>query len=143
MRNKKQNQTLSHSMHHDHRPNIIKTTLKKIPFLFNLSKSIYIFLLHLVSIPRWRLALNNDQVKLNLGSGNTKGKNGWINVDLSGADINYDLRKGIPLDYNKVEDDELVVNYNKKVSGGLGSDAQDLINILMRKVTRRIPYTSR
>lgn len=103
MRNKKQNQTVSHSMHHDYRPNIIKTTLKKIPFLFNLSKSIYIFLLHLVSIPRWRLALNNDEVKLNLGSGNTKGKNGWINVDLSGADINYDLRKGIPLDDNKVD----------------------------------------
>jgi len=47
------------------------------------------------------------------------------------------------LDFYNVEDDELVVNYNKKVSGGLGSDAQDLINTLMRKVTRRIPYTSR
>ena len=42
-----------------------------------------------------------------------------------------------------IYDDELVVNYNKKVVGGLGTDAQDLINKLMRKVTRRIPYTSR
>ena len=52
------------------------------------------------------------------------------------------IKKEDPYIYN-VEDDELVVNYNKKVSGGLGSDAQDLINTLMRKVTRRIPYTSR
>lgn len=45
------------------------------------------------------------------------------------------------MDFYDTRDDELVVNYNKKVRGGLGSDAQDLINILMRKVTRRIPYT--
>jgi hypothetical protein len=32
----------------------------------------------------------------------------------------------------------LVLISNK---GSLGSDAQDLINILMRKVSRRIPYT--
>ncbi len=46
------------------------------------------------------------------------------------------------LDFYDTRDDELVVNYLKKVSGSLGSDAQDLINILMRKVTRRIPYTN-
>jgi len=46
------------------------------------------------------------------------------------------------LDFYNVEDDELVVNYLKKISGSLGTDAQDLINILMRKVTRRIPYTN-
>ena len=46
------------------------------------------------------------------------------------------------LDFYDTRDDELVVNYLKKVSGGLGSDAQDLINVLMRKVTRRIPYTN-
>ncbi|MDB2520937.1 hypothetical protein N9X09_01805 [Flavobacteriaceae bacterium] len=45
------------------------------------------------------------------------------------------------MDFYDTRDDELVVNYNKKVRGGLGTDAQDLINILMRKVTRRIPYT--
>ena len=44
-------------------------------------------------------------------------------------------------DFYDTRDDELVVNYLKKVKGGLGSDSQDLINILMRKVTRRIPYT--
>ena len=45
------------------------------------------------------------------------------------------------MDFTSTTDDELVVNYNKKVKGSLGSDAQDLINILMRKVSRRIPYT--
>lgn len=45
------------------------------------------------------------------------------------------------LDFYDTRDDELVVNYLKKIKGSLGSDSQDLINILMRKVTRRIPYT--
>jgi opacity protein-like surface antigen len=45
------------------------------------------------------------------------------------------------MDFISTKDDELVVNYNKKVNGALGSDAQDLINVLMRKVSRRIPYT--
>lgn len=38
-------------------------------------------------------------------------------------------------------DNEVVVNYFKNVKGGLGSSADDLINVLMRKVSRRIPYT--
>ena len=46
------------------------------------------------------------------------------------------------IDFHNVSDDELVVNYYKKIKGGLGTDSQDLINILMRKVTRRIPYTN-
>ena len=45
------------------------------------------------------------------------------------------------MDFFSTHDDELVVNYLKKVRGSLGSNAQDLINKLMRKVTRRIPYT--
>ena len=45
------------------------------------------------------------------------------------------------LDFYNVSDGELVVNYYKKVRGGLGTDSQDMINTLMRKVTRRIPYT--
>jgi len=46
------------------------------------------------------------------------------------------------IDFYNVSDDELVVNYLKKIKGSLGSDSQDMINILMRKVTRRIPYTN-
>jgi hypothetical protein len=45
------------------------------------------------------------------------------------------------MDFVSTTDDELVVNYLKNIKGTLGSDAQDLINILMRKVSRRIPYT--
>ena len=45
------------------------------------------------------------------------------------------------IDFYNVSDDELVVNYFKNVRGSLGTDSQDLINVLMRKVTRRIPYT--
>ena len=45
------------------------------------------------------------------------------------------------IDFYDTRDDELVVNYLKKISGGLGSDSKDLINVLMRKVTRRISYT--
>jgi hypothetical protein len=45
------------------------------------------------------------------------------------------------IDFYDTRDDELVVNYLKKIRGSLGSDSQDLINVLMRKVTRRIPYT--
>lgn len=40
------------------------------------------------------------------------------------------------------KDNEVVVNYFKNVKGGLGSSSNDLINILMRKVSRRIPYTT-
>jgi hypothetical protein len=47
------------------------------------------------------------------------------------------------IDFYDTRDDELVVNYLKKIRGSLGSDSQDLINILMRKVTRRVPYTNK
>ena len=46
------------------------------------------------------------------------------------------------IDFYNTADDELVVNYFKKIRGSIGSDAQDMINVLMRKVTRRIPYTN-
>jgi len=39
------------------------------------------------------------------------------------------------------KDDEIVVNYYKNIKGGLGSSSSDLVNVLMRKVSRRIPYT--
>lgn len=35
----------------------------------------------------------------------------------------------------------LLWNYNKKVSGSVGSSPEDLINILMRKASRRLAYT--
>ena len=44
-----------------------------------------------------------DTVKLNLGSGPLKGENGWTNIDLFGADINHDLKNGLPLRDNCVD----------------------------------------
>lgn len=38
-------------------------------------------------------------------------------------------------------DSEILVNYNKKVRGSIGSDNDDLVNIIMRKASRRIAYT--
>ena len=38
-------------------------------------------------------------------------------------------------------DNEIVVNYFKNIKGGLGSSSEDLVNVLMRKTSRRIPYT--
>tara|TARA_B100000900_G_scaffold415480_1_gene445506 strand:- start:5843 stop:6505 length:663 start_codon:yes stop_codon:yes gene_type:complete len=90
-------------MHHEYSSNALKNFLKKIPFVFHLLKSIYIFTLHLISKRRWKKIILNDEVKLNLGSGPTKGKSGWVNVDLIGADINHDLAKGIPLKDNTVD----------------------------------------
>lgn len=39
------------------------------------------------------------------------------------------------------EDGVLLWNYNKKVAGSLGSSSEDLINVLMRKASRRLAYT--
>ena len=39
------------------------------------------------------------------------------------------------------EDGLLLANYNKAVSGSIGSSTEDLINILMRKASRRLSYT--
>lgn len=38
-------------------------------------------------------------------------------------------------------DASLLWNYNKKVRGSIGSSPEDLINILMRKASRRLAYT--
>jgi ubiquinone/menaquinone biosynthesis C-methylase UbiE len=73
------------------------------PSVFIFMKTTYIFALHILSRGRWKKILLNDEVKLNLGSGPSKGENGWTNVDLLGADINHDLRKGVPLPDNSVD----------------------------------------
>ncbi|RZN84306.1 MAG: hypothetical protein EVB11_02555 [Winogradskyella sp.] len=44
--------------------------------------------------------------------------------------------------YNGV-DAVLLWNYNKKVRGSIGSSPEDLVNILMRKASRRLAYTKK
>ncbi len=40
-------------------------------------------------------------------------------------------------------DGQLLINYHKKVRGSLGSTPDDLVNIIMRKASRRIAYTKK
>lgn len=47
----------------------------------------------------------------------------------------------INMSVHNAEDGILLWNYNKKVNGSIGSDTEDLINILMRKASRRLAYT--
>ncbi len=42
--------------------------------------------------------------------------------------------------YN-ADDGKVLINYNKAVSGSIGSSTDGLINTIMRKASRRIPYT--
>lgn len=50
-----------------------------------------------VAALKWRDLASQDCIKLEFGSGKKLGKDGWTTIDLYGADINYDLRRGIPL----------------------------------------------
>lgn len=47
----------------------------------------------------------------------------------------------INMSVHNAADGILLWNYNKKVSGSIGSNTEDLINILMRKASRRLAYT--
>jgi hypothetical protein len=47
----------------------------------------------------------------------------------------------INLSIYNAADGVLIANYNKGISGSMGSSTEDLINILMRKASRRISYT--
>lgn len=47
----------------------------------------------------------------------------------------------VNMSIHNAEDGILLWNYNKKVRGSLGSSPEDLVNILMRKASRRLAYT--
>ncbi|MEN3324647.1 hypothetical protein VP395_12975 [Mariniflexile soesokkakense] len=47
----------------------------------------------------------------------------------------------INMSVHNATDGILLWNYNKKVSGSIGSNTEDLINVLMRKSSRRLAYT--
>lgn len=85
----------------------MKKLIKKILIFFKLFyfiKQLYFFFLQLFCYPKWVALKKQNQIFLDIGSGNRKGKNGWVTIDLnSGADIIHDLRKGIPLPENSVD----------------------------------------
>jgi SAM-dependent methyltransferase len=72
-------------------------------FLKNLIFRIIKLLNHFISIPKWKVLLKKEKIRLELGSGVKKGKMGWITVDDFGADICHDLTKGIPLPNESVD----------------------------------------
>ncbi|WP_396602136.1 hypothetical protein [Algibacter sp. R77976] len=47
----------------------------------------------------------------------------------------------VNMSVHNAKDGVLLWNYNKKVRGSIGSSPEDLINILMRKASRRLAYT--
>lgn len=72
--------------------------------LLGFSRQIFILLLQLINYPKWIILKKSKKIFLEIGSGNKKGINGYVTVDLlSGADIVHDLRKGIPLPENSVD----------------------------------------
>jgi len=59
---------------------------------------------YLFAVYKWHKLAQRDRIRLELGSGPKKGKNGWVTIDGgSGADILWDLRNGIPLEKETVE----------------------------------------
>jgi len=77
--------------------NKLKSLLKNFPLIYDFGRFIYIFFQQIPGPFLWFRLSRSKEIKLELGSGQKSGKNGFVTVDRFGADINYDLRKGIPL----------------------------------------------
>lgn len=80
----------------------LKKLLKKstlAPILFAMRALFY----QAADYPKWKKLRNKKAVWLEFGAGRKPGENGWVTVDLSGADIRHDLRKGIPLPPESVD----------------------------------------
>jgi predicted SAM-dependent methyltransferase len=76
---------------------LLKKFLKSNRHLYVPARHAHMFLLHLLSHRKWGLLSKRRLVYLDLGSGFKKGVGNWVTVDQSGADINWDLRRKIPL----------------------------------------------
>lgn len=74
--------------------------------VFEVLKYLYYRCQTIGSCKKWNNLLNasNSGIRLNLGSGAIKGNKLWTTVDLVGADINWDLKNGIPLPDNSVNE---------------------------------------
>ena len=81
----------------------LKEAVKKLPLFYSLAKKYLSIYQKLRSKHKCNaLIKNKTEIKLELGSGNKKGKNGWTTVDILNSDISWDLSKGIPLPDNCV-----------------------------------------
>tara|TARA_B100001059_G_scaffold77903_1_gene75675 strand:- start:17976 stop:18623 length:648 start_codon:yes stop_codon:yes gene_type:complete len=77
--------------------NKLRNLLKRFPNLYSFVRFFYIFFQQIPAPYKWFKLSKSEEIKLELGSGVKSGKNGFTTVDFFGADINYDLRNGIPL----------------------------------------------
>jgi predicted SAM-dependent methyltransferase len=84
----------------------MKSALKKIALWFGLrplAMHTRFMAARCLSYLKWRTARKSRRIWLELGSGAKKGQNGWITIDLTGADISHDLRNGIPFPSDSVD----------------------------------------
>lgn len=87
----------------------VKALLKKSPVILFAHSEILSTYRQLGSKSKWNKLQQNDNIKLELGSGAKKGTNGWTTVDIGEVgmpmtvDIRWDLRRGIPLKNNSVD----------------------------------------
>tara|TARA_B100000900_G_C20471716_1_gene671693 strand:- start:212 stop:856 length:645 start_codon:yes stop_codon:yes gene_type:complete len=81
----------------------LKKYFKKLPLLFFLANKIVSQYRQLTSYLKWKNLTKSSEIKLELGSGERKGTNGWTTIDNKSSDINWDLRRGIPLPDNCVD----------------------------------------
>ncbi len=75
----------------------LRNTLFGIPVIYPFSKWLYFQAVQAPAPLKWRRLQKAERILLDLGSGTKRGTNGWTTVDLFGSDLNWDLRKGIPL----------------------------------------------
>ena len=76
---------------------LVKKFVKKLPVLLFILRKIFSFYQFIDSKKKWKKLQQSRNIKLELGSGPKRGINGWTTVDISLADITWDLRRGIPL----------------------------------------------
>lgn len=81
----------------------LKYWIREKPFLYRIVAPIYYGVFSLGGGKKWADLARQDVIRLELGSGPKKGKDGWTTVDLTGADINWDLTKGVPLPNSMVD----------------------------------------
>ena len=82
---------------------VAKEFIKKSPILLAVARIARTLIYQVGAKKRWKKLEKSSFVKIELGSGAKKGKDGWITVDQYGADINWDLRRGIPLPNGSVD----------------------------------------
>ena len=83
--------------------NTTKEFIKKSPMLLAVAKIARPKIYQIGAKRRWRKLEKSPFVKIEIGSGPKKGKDGWTTIDQYEADINWDLRRGIPLPNESVD----------------------------------------